>query len=578
MSGGSLQGPTDTDAHPIVRRRSHPRRATTWNEAPGPRVRHHSARPSQRTMTPPHAHPRQPDDRIDAPELTSDGIDSLMRALGEQPPGPRRASLREQAIRLLLPLAGRVARRFRARGEDYDDLVQVACLGLVKAVDRYDPSRRHAFLSYALPTVVGELKRHLRDRTTSVRLPRPLQEAQGQIFQAVEELEQQLGGCSPTVEQIAAHTGLESHRVRTTLRAVRECHTRSLDAPTYDGEGPAVADLIGFEDEAVDFVVDTVALASAVKQLPERDRHVLYLRFYQEKTQQQIADAIGVSQMQVSRILARCLARLRTELWTDTAVGSGERRPTSGRPRTRDTNEPRRPPIPDRPPTRTAAKRKSAAAHRPSRQVPTHRPPSPSGMRRARAVHALSGLAHPLRNPAGQRPPAWPCTGSTRHRTACHILPLRPSLTTHRVGAARPPPHARRGWTPWSSSTTPSRCHARGASCRASPKKPTRRSPRGRIPGSGAGPESMTSHETPLAFSAQVTRTLTPRSRSPSRTRNPSVPPARRDDARPTCPAGDPSNLRSSPTPPPGVTVPCHRPALSPRGVPCVCCSSIPVP
>ncbi|MFI1420863.1 sigma-70 family RNA polymerase sigma factor [Streptomyces sp. NPDC020731] len=279
------------------------------------------------------------------PEPSSEQLDALLRELSEHPPGLRRAALRDHVIRLLLPMARRVTRRFQRHGEEFDDLVQVASLGLIKAVDGYDPARGHAFLSYALPKVTGELRRHLRDRTATVRLPRPLQEASGQIFQAVEELEQRLGGRSPTSEQITEYTGLGQDRVLSTLRAVHACRPRSLDEPTgHDQEG-SLARLAGAEDPALGRVVDTVSLAVLVKQLPERDRRVLYLRFYRERTQQQIAEAIGVSQMQVSRILRRCFDRLREALLAgEPCAGAAEVARPARTPRDRrDTEKPVRP-------------------------------------------------------------------------------------------------------------------------------------------------------------------------------------------------------------------------------------------
>ncbi|MER6633909.1 SigB/SigF/SigG family RNA polymerase sigma factor, partial [Streptomyces sp. NPDC000987] len=281
------------------------------------------------------AGPLRPRDATAAAEPSSERFDVLMREMAEQPPGPRRTALRDQILVLLLPLARRVARRYRHRGEDLDDLVQVASLGLVKAVDGYDPALGHAFLSYALPKVTGELRRHLRDRTAAVRLPRPLHEASRQVFQAVEELEQRLGGRPPTPEQIAEHTGLEPHRVLSALRAVHECRPRSLDEPAAHDQDSPLACLIGAEDAALGRVLDTLTVTALVKRLPERDRRVLYLRFYREQTQQQIADVIGVSQMQVSRILRRCLERLREALSATeppTADGGRAPQPGSGRP------------------------------------------------------------------------------------------------------------------------------------------------------------------------------------------------------------------------------------------------------
>ncbi|WP_431990831.1 sigma-70 family RNA polymerase sigma factor [Streptomyces albogriseolus] len=240
-------------------------------------------------------------------EPCPDQPDAVMGDLARLSDGTRRDTLRDLVIRMLLPMARRVSRRFQRQGVDFDDLVQVASVGLIKAVDGYDPHRGHAFLSYAIPKLTGEIRRHLRDRTAAVRLPRSLQEASGPVFRAAEELQQRLGDGSPTPDQIAEHTGLETDRVASTLRALHECRPRSLDEPARSDQESPLAFLIGSEDAALGRVVDTVALVTEVRQLPERDRRVLYPRFYPEQTQQQIADVIGVSQMQVSRILRRCL-------------------------------------------------------------------------------------------------------------------------------------------------------------------------------------------------------------------------------------------------------------------------------
>jgi RNA polymerase sigma-70 factor (sigma-B/F/G subfamily) len=302
-------------------------------------------------------------------DLSSENIDTLMRDLTTVPPGPRHTALRNRTIHLLLPLAHRLARRYRTRGEDIDDLVQVACLGLIKAVDGYDPTFGNAFLSYALPTIAGEIKRHLRDRTRLVRLPRPVQEAQGRIFQAVEELEQRHGAQSPTPEQIAEHTGLDLHHVISTLRAVRECSPRYLDADTDNGEGCPLISLVGAEDRAMGLAVDTIALATVLKQLSERERRILYLRFYQDQTQQQIAEAMGVSQMQISRILARCFTQLRQALQgcesSTTDEGQGAPSPSTLPARARRSRPAARP-IPGsdaRPPTRSCPRTNHAPQH-----------------------------------------------------------------------------------------------------------------------------------------------------------------------------------------------------------------------
>ncbi|MFE7763883.1 sigma-70 family RNA polymerase sigma factor [Streptomyces sp. NPDC057438] len=269
-------------------------------------------------MSSPAADPLRTRDAAAVAEPPSDHLDALLRAISDQRPGPQPAALRDQVIRLLVPLARRVARRFQGHGEDFDDLVQVASLGLVKAVDGYDPARGHAFLSYAIPTITGELRRHLRDRTCAVRLPRSLREASAHVFQAVEDLEQRLGGRSPTTRQIAEHTGLEHGQVLSALRTAHECRLRSLEEPMVHDQASPLACLIGAEDTALGRVVDTLPLASLMKRLPEQGHQVLYLRFYREQTQRQIADVIGVSQMQVSRILRRCFDRL-----TEGFLGTG---------------------------------------------------------------------------------------------------------------------------------------------------------------------------------------------------------------------------------------------------------------
>lgn len=358
-------------------------------------------RPTQlRPMFPSAPHTRKPADAGADEQLSSDRLDALMRDIAALPPGPRRTVLRERAIQTLLPLARRVARRFRGRGEDYDDLVQVAALGVVKAVDGYDHTLGHAFLAYALPTIRGEVRRHLRDRTTAVRLPRPLQEVQGQIFQAAEELEQRLGGRSPSPEQIAEHTGLQPHRVLAALRAVRDCSPRSLDAPVSADDASCLMSLLGGEDTALDLVIDAMALSSQLRLLSDRDRYVLYLRFYREQTQHEIAEAIGVSQMQVCRILRRCLARLREGLMaTDPPA---HERPCGERGAHRRRARP-----PDGASARPVPRPHVVAPAGIARTTEGRRGPAPAGSPVVRP-----GLRHPVRGtpvptPDRARPPPW---------------------------------------------------------------------------------------------------------------------------------------------------------------------------
>ncbi|WP_225833582.1 sigma-70 family RNA polymerase sigma factor [Streptomyces sp. NK08204] len=294
--------------------------------------------------------PEHPD-RVLAADHSSAWMDATMRDLAACPPGPRRQALRDAAILALLPLARRVARRFQGHGEQFEDLVQVASLGLVRAVDGFVPSRGHAFLSYALPTVVGEVRRHLRDRVPVIRLPRPLQEACGPVLQALEELEQRYGGVAPGAEKIAAHLGMETALVSATLRALRECRPVSLDAPAIGREAHTAVCGTGLEHRGVDHVVDVMTLASAVRRLTALERRILHLRFYQEQSQQQIAAAVGLSQGQVSRVVAHCCRRL------GRALQAGSTGPAGG--------------VPDRRQTVTAGQERLAPG---PRQVPPLRP------------------------------------------------------------------------------------------------------------------------------------------------------------------------------------------------------------
>ncbi|MGW0495976.1 sigma-70 family RNA polymerase sigma factor [Streptomyces sp. NPDC003007] len=239
-----------------------------------------------------------------------------------------------------MPLARRIAGKFRITGsEDPEDLFQVACLGLVKAIDRYDPHRGHAFLSYAVPTITGEVKRHLRDRSALVRLPRPVQEVRQRVWRAREELQQRTAGNAPTPAQIAEACDLPEEAVREAMRSEGARHPRSLDSSPEGGDttGPALADLIGDSDPRLDLLVERLSLLHALSRLPTREQHILYLRFFRDQTQQQIAEAVGVSQMHVSRLLKHCLSRLRVGL-ADPASGSAPEAPEEDAPgpRTQD--------------------------------------------------------------------------------------------------------------------------------------------------------------------------------------------------------------------------------------------------
>ncbi len=219
---------------------------------------------------------------------------------------------REELVERFLPLARKLARRYSGAREPFDDLLQVASLGLVKAIDRFDTERGTAFSSFAVPTILGELKRYFRDLGWAVHVPRGAQE----LALKVEEAQQQLTaktGRPPSVYDLAEYLEFSIEEVLEALETAGAHHCVSLDTPRddADGESGTLADAFGETDVRFEFVEASVSIASAAQQLSGRERRVLELRFVQDLTQTQIAEVIGVSQMQVSRILRRALAQLR---------------------------------------------------------------------------------------------------------------------------------------------------------------------------------------------------------------------------------------------------------------------------
>lgn len=242
------------------------------------------------------------------------GARALFFELRELPEGsPERAELRNRLVRMHLPLVEHLARRFRNRGEPLDDLTQVATIGLIKSVDRFDPDRGVEFSTYATPTVVGEIKRHFRDKGWAVRVPRRLQELRLSLTTATAELSQQHGR-SPTVHELAERLGISEEEVLEGLESANAYSTLSLDVPDTDDESPAVADTLGSEDEALEGVEYRESLKPLLEGLPPREKRILLLRFFGNMTQSQIAQEVGISQMHVSRLLARTLAQLRDKL------------------------------------------------------------------------------------------------------------------------------------------------------------------------------------------------------------------------------------------------------------------------
>ena len=217
--------------------------------------------------------------------------------------------VREELVLLHRPLAEYLARRFSGRGEAQEDLEQVAVLALIKAVDRFDLGREVKFSTYATATIVGELKRHFRDKGWALRVPRRLQETGLKVSKTVSQLSQELGR-SPKVREIAKATGLTEEEVLEGMDTIHAYTTASLDAPT-DEDGTTTAQKLGSEDEAIELLDSWTSVAPALKALPERERRIVYLRFFRGMTQTQIAKELGISQMHVSRLLGRTLRVLR---------------------------------------------------------------------------------------------------------------------------------------------------------------------------------------------------------------------------------------------------------------------------
>jgi RNA polymerase sigma-B factor len=227
----------------------------------------------------------------------------------------RDQAVREELVQRFMPLARRLAARYRGDREPLEDLVQVASLGLVKALDRFDAERGVAFTSYAVPTILGELKRHFRDRGWSVRVPRDLQERIARVDRAIAELPGRLGR-APSVNEIADRLELDPEEVLEAMEAGQAHHAMSLDAQsqTEEGEGIALTERLGESEPGFETVEYGEAITDVLETLSERDRTVLNLRFIEDMTQTEIAQRVGVSQMHVSRILRAAVERLRGEV------------------------------------------------------------------------------------------------------------------------------------------------------------------------------------------------------------------------------------------------------------------------
>jgi RNA polymerase sigma-B factor len=222
-------------------------------------------------------------------------------------------SAREELVTRFLPLARQLVRRFERPGENVDDLMQVASLGLVKAVDRYEPERGFAFSSFAVPTILGELKRYFRDSGWAVHVPRALQERALEVNRSIGELSRGLGR-SPNPSEVAAATGLGQEVVLEAIEAGMAYDSVSLEAPPPGSDKPDLephAEHLAVEERGYELAEYTATLAPQLRTLPDRDRMVLHLRFAEDLTQSEIAERIGVSQMHVSRLIRGALERLR---------------------------------------------------------------------------------------------------------------------------------------------------------------------------------------------------------------------------------------------------------------------------
>jgi RNA polymerase sigma-B factor len=222
-------------------------------------------------------------------------------------------SARDELVNRFMPLARQLARRYQRHSEPMDDLVQVASIGLVKAIDRFDPERGTAFSSYAVPTILGELKRYFRDSAWAVHVPRGMQERVMQVNQVIARLGRD-NGHSPTAAEVAEALNLPTEEVLEAMEAAIAYDAVSLEAPRSgeQRDGDSYAERVGEIDERFELIEYKAAIAPTVSALPERDRLVLELRFVEDLTQSEIADRIGVSQMHVSRLIRRALTRLRT--------------------------------------------------------------------------------------------------------------------------------------------------------------------------------------------------------------------------------------------------------------------------
>ena len=270
------------------------------------------------------------DPNMDEDSDTSGGVEATRRRSAdlfaqlrdEAATDPSRDAAREGLVHLHLPLVEHCARRFRNRGEPFEDLVQVGTIGLLKSIDRFDLERGVEFSTYATPTIIGEIKRYFRDKGWAIRVPRRLQELRMQIGAASADLTQSLGR-SPTPRELAERIGCSVEDILEGIESSQAYSTLSLDAGDNDEDGAAtMLDAIGVEDAGLEHVEIRESIKPLLDRLDAREKRILLLRFFKNMTQSQIAEEIGVSQMHVSRLLSRTLEQLRTSLEADPDRGA----------------------------------------------------------------------------------------------------------------------------------------------------------------------------------------------------------------------------------------------------------------
>lgn len=257
---------------------------------------------------------RVPHQRSSIPNENLDALEILLAEFSELEHGPERDRLRDRLVTGYLPVARRLAGRYRDRGVPIDDLAQVASIGLIKAIDRYEPGYDNGFLSYAIPTIQGELRRYFRDLTWSMRVPRALKERHLQITAATSELSARLNR-APRPSELAAHLNMPLDEVIEGLQVSESYNSTSLDQRLVSSQsGGTLADVLGEADRRLELVEYRHAIRPLLAALPDRERSIIMMRFFAEMTQSQIAERIGVSQMHISRLISHTLARVRDQL------------------------------------------------------------------------------------------------------------------------------------------------------------------------------------------------------------------------------------------------------------------------